>query len=141
MRKLSESKRTQQEIIVTVLLVLIAIAAVALVATFVLKNVKQSSQGAQQRQECLKLDFEVTKANGGDMTVTIKRGGSSAIALNETKVYVDGSLVSTINPAPTPGDTKVITLTTALAKGQNVEVAGVLADGYVCQPSTEEAAA
>ena len=126
------SKKAQQEVIVTVLLVLIALAAVALVATFVMKNVKQGTEGSDQKQACIKVELDITKAAG--TTVTIKRTGDDT-ALEAVNVYVEGVKVnSTTNIAS--GATADVTVP-ALTAGKKVEVAGVLTGGYACATAAE----
>lgn len=132
------SKKAQQDVIVTVLLVLIALAAVALIATFIIKNVKTATQTADDKQNCLKLEFNIGKADVTSNRVLISRSGAN-VSINAIQTYVDGTLKN-VTSSIDPGNSITLTLA-SLTAGQKVEVAGILSDGYACTPSAEQIAA
>lgn len=124
------SKKTQQEIIVTVLLVLIALAAVAAVATFVINNVKKSTAGADDKLACIKVELNIAAVAVGS-NVTVQRLGSAEVEGVTVKLMVGGVAAGDAT-AIGSGETKTLVPTIALAKGSVVEASAVLSSGYVC---------
>lgn len=122
-----KEKRGQQDIIVTVLLVLIAIAAVALIATFVIKNVKDNTNSADDAATCLKVNLEIVGNNA--TSVSVKRTDGEILTGN-IKVIVDGKSYGSAT-LPQAGET-VIVNNGSVTSAKTAEAAVVLANGYTC---------
>lgn len=117
---ITKSKRGQGEIITTVLIVLVVLAAIAIVAAFIMRNVKTSTETAENKTaaqaaalaviaDCANVDLEVTNQTRGTAltnmsTVTVKNAGGS-ITLTDVIIYVDGKSCSTTAQSIAPGKT------------------------------------
>jgi|688.fasta_scaffold1651460_1 flagellin-like protein len=125
-----KTKRSQTEIIVTVLLVLIALAAVAAIAYFIMGQVNKGTKTAESQAQCINVRFDVTKAIAGYTNITVLRSTSDG-NITTLSTLVDGiSYGSSVN-APAPATTALIS-GIALTKNQRIEINAVLADGTVC---------
>ena len=129
-----KSKKSQQEIITTVLLVLIALAAVAVIATFIIRYVRTSGEVSESKMNCISLDYEITQALNTATTVSIRRNtGGENVNVTSMRVLVDGSWVGNMTTAQLPAilETKTATVP-ALSTGQKVEIAPVLKGNTIC---------
>ena len=135
MRKINQ-KRTQQEIIVTVLLVLIALAAVALIATFVINQIKDRTSKANAQLICSGVQFEVTKAVAavaGSAEIIVKRNDNENLTGAVLKVTVDGETWNNSAPIPASLETvKVTSVAKALVAGKSIELGVTSATGISC---------
>ena len=134
-----KTKKGQTEIIVTVLLVLIALAAVTAIAYFITGQVKNGTALADNKANCLKLDFQVTKAISGTSNVIVQRNDDGTVILQELKVLVDGVTANGNATVPTSLETTVIPVTNStdgtsmnLTTGQKIEIGAVLTNGGTC---------
>jgi len=129
---MKNSKKTQQEIIVTVLLVLIAIAAVVLIATFIIKNVRQGTESGASKVDCLNLDLTIMQPYAGADSVNIQRGvGGQEINVTGLILLVDGKSVGTYNDSIGTFESVNMSVTD-LTTGQVVEVAPRLMGNVLC---------
>lgn len=129
-----KSKRSQTELIVTVLLVLIAIAAVAVIATFIIRNVRQGTEASGTSIQCLSLDFSIESALKDSSSISVRRNtGGETANITGLRVYVDGALANTTSGSWATLETKTIGLNSSLAVGQKVEIAAVLPGDIVCE--------
>jgi flagellin-like protein len=131
-----KTKKSQSEIITTVLLVLVALAAIAVIAMFIIGQVRNNIDTAESKNNCMKVDFAITKAavnSSANATVTIQRLDDGKITVNNLSITVDGTSknITSMSLVPTPLSTKEVTVG-PLATGNKVELAVVLADGTVC---------
>jgi len=132
-----KNKRSQQELIVTVLLVLIAIVAVVLIASFIVRYVREGTAAASGKAQCAKLQLEVVKTESSTMgsNVTIRRGDNNALSASNVVVMQQGVLWSN-STTSIPGAlaTSVIKNSTSagLTNGNSLEVSVILSDGTVC---------
>ena len=133
------SKKAQQEIIVTVLLVLIALAAVAAVATFVINNVKKSTAGADDKLNCAKVELEIAGYSNTSVAVnaSVLRLGAGDVALKNVTISINSNVKIWSNGDLAPGSTALLGLSTTmgLKKGDQLEAAAVLSNGYACMPA------
>jgi hypothetical protein len=127
------NKKSQQEIIVTVLLVLIAIAAVVVIASFIMNQVRKGTETGAGKMDCIKLDFQVTRAINAATTVTIKRNDDGAVNISRIAVNVAGKTWNGAANIPTALSTVDVTnTTTPLVTGQQVTVDALLLNGASC---------
>ena len=127
--KMLKCKRSQQEIIVTVLLVLIALAAVAAVATFVINSVKKSTAGGDDKLNCAKIELSISDLNSSMTSAVVRRLGVGDVALKNVTLSVNGVMKG--GNKMDPGESIVVS-TGALTKGDKVEAAAILEDGSAC---------
>ena len=153
--KMLKCKRSQQEIIVTVLLVLIALAAVAAVATFFINNIKKSTAGADDKLNCAKVELDISaysntsSATNSAISVSVFRTGTGDVALKNVTVAVNGNIKIGNNGDLTSGSSAVLTITNntlgvtsiGFKKGDLIETAAVLSDGYACAVAASETVA
>ena len=130
-----KTKRSQSEIITTVLLVLVALAAVAVIAVFIINQVRTSTASAESKANCMKVDFAITKAVAGANNVTVQRLDEGTIFVNNLSITVDGASknLTATNAVPSSLTTKDIMMNAGtLNAGQKVELGVILADGTAC---------
>ena len=130
-----KTKKSQQDIIVTVLLVLIAIAAVAVIAYFIINQVRQGTDNAQAKADCLKLDFQITKAVNAAISITVQRNDASSVNITKLSATIGGANWGSTTTIPGALTTTVIqnaSSNTNLSTGQTVEVGAILANGATC---------
>lgn len=135
-----KTKRSQTDMIVTVLLILIALAAIAGVAYFITKNVKGNVTVADLNAQCLSLEYEITGLTSGT-GLTVKRGTSGAdVQVQGFIVSVDGGADSDLIPAViAPGEESPVAYATTLTNNQKVELKPVLTQNdYVCPVKAEK---
>ena len=127
-----KTKRSQTELIVTVLLVLIALAAVAFIASFIMNQVRKGGEIGDVKVTCLNLDFKIVSAVNGGTTVSVQRDvGGEDTEIDGVRVLVDGTAKNTTSGNWTTLETKSIYVGT-LATGQKVEIAPILKGGVAC---------
>jgi len=129
-----KTKRSQSEIITTVLLVLVALAAVAVIAVFIINQVRTNTASAESKANCMKVDFAITRAianSSTDAMVTVQRLDEGTIAVSNLSITVDGVSKNVTALVPTSLSTKDIKVG-ALTAGQKVELGVILADGTAC---------
>ena len=128
-KNLAKSKRSQAEVITSVLIILVVIVVLAVVAGFIIKNVRERTAAAGEKSSCIGLLFNVEEAINGSTSIKVGRGSDQA-ELVEVRVLVDGKTAGTyvLNATNTLGlqETSVITVTSLLSTGQVVEVVPVL---------------
>ena len=127
-----KSKKSQQEIIVTVLLVLIALAAVALIATFVINQVRQGSQTAGNKADCLKVSLSIDKAANNQLIVS---RGNDDRNITEIKLFKNGVLSPDSN-ITIPGILETRNTTVNMSVGDKVRINPVV-QGYTCENGVE----
>jgi hypothetical protein len=134
-----KTKKSQQEIIVTVLLVLIAIAAVILIANFVINMVKDKAAAGEGQVDCLNVAFTINRAINSQNNITVTRdAGGDDIEVIGTKVLVNGEVKNATGVAfNTTLETKEI-IVSGLVTGAKVQVAPVLKGGVTCDPRGEK---
>ena len=131
-KKMMKSKRSQGEIITTVLIILVVLAAVAIVATFIIRTVRTSTGTAEEKAQCLSIEASIERAVKNETNVSVKRGvGGSGVNLSNVRVYVDGAWKANIT-AIIPLETKSVDTNVTLASGSIVEIAPVLSTGTLC---------
>lgn len=131
-----KTKRSQSEIITTVLLVLVALAAVAVIAAFIINQVRTNTASAESKANCMKVDFAITKAivnSSVDTTVTVQRLDEGTVGVNNLSITVNGASKNLTATAAVPASlsTKDIKVG-ALAAGDKVELGVILTDGTAC---------
>lgn len=139
-----KTKKTQQEIIVTVLLVLIAIAAVILISNFVINMVKERAGAGESQIKCLSLAFTINKAiaatAGANVTITRNAGGDN-VEIIGAKILVEGTIKGNYTGNWSTFETKEIGLNTPkLTVGEKVGIAILLKGGATCDPKDTYAA-
>lgn len=128
-----KTKRSQSEIITTVLLVLVALAAVAVIAVFIINQVRTSTANAESKANCMKVDYAITVANSNDKNITVQRLDDVSVGVKNLVVTVGGVAYNTTAVGPNASlTTGVIPFQTALAAGNKIELGAVLTDGTVC---------
>ncbi len=130
-----KTKKSQSEIITTVLLVLVALAAVAVIAVFIINQVRTSTASAESKANCMKVDFAITKAVVGANNVTVQRLDEGTVVVNNISITVDGTSKKVTDKAGVPGslETKDVVFTSGtLAAGNKVELGVILSDGTAC---------
>lgn len=127
-------KRSQQDIIVTILLVLLAIAAVVIIAGFIMRNVRTSGEVGEAKIDCLKLDYEIVQAINAQRAISIKRNtGGEDVNVTSIRIYVDGIWTANMTQVPAVLETRSVDASTSLLNaGQKVEIAPVLQSGTIC---------
>lgn len=131
-------KRSQTEIIVTVLLVLVALAAVGFIAYFIMGQVRGGTAEAEAKADCLKTlgsytIVKVTNASTGNLQV--KKETDDGIVLKEFRVYVNDKSNTVITSIPDALETKNINLS-GLKVGESIKMYPVLnSTGTLCEQS------
>ena len=137
-----KSKRSQTEMITTVLMILVGLAAIAGIAVFIMGQIRGSTQSATLKSMCLKVEMDFPNVISATATsITVRRVGvadaqmpsADSTLVNEPFItYIDGIKQTTPitfaqcnNLAFTPGNTCTKTVT-ALTAGQKVEIAPVI---------------
>jgi hypothetical protein len=125
-----KSMKSQQEMIITVLVILIAIAALIGVAFFITNMSRQSTSSAGLSTKCLSIDLSINSAESGSNTIAVQRGaGGQDIEIKEIKIYVNGKNIGTLNGTLGVLETGTISLNTSLSKGEKVQVAPAIKEG------------
>ncbi len=149
------NKKAQSEVITTVLIILLVLAAVVIVWQVVGGTVSKGAKQVESKTACLGLVLDIVKIDteANKITVTRKTGSDNTVVSN-LKFLVAGISPSSDDvtvdvPAtdsslgilesktwiiePIPDDTAVPPTTDdAIAKGDKIEVAPILADGTQC---------
>ena len=132
------SKKAQSEIITTVLIILLVLAAIIIVWQVVQSTIGGTSAGINHNKLCLGSQLTIVKAIANTSTssgnVTITREASSGNDDNVTaRLYV--------NNEQSPADSKPlavygrVVMTVNLTVGDDVKVAPVLSDNFLCTAS------
>lgn len=137
-----KTKKSQSEIITTVLMVLVALAAIAGVAVFIIGQVRTGTNAAQNKAECSKITITIDSATAGSANKTIISRGNDDVQVASLKAYLDGTATTTLDIATVdvPGklDKKTITDTDlALNAGKRLKLLPVLGNAYVCENGPE----
>jgi hypothetical protein len=142
-----KTKRTQQEIIVTVLLVLIAIAAVILISNYVINMVKDNTAKGQGKLDCIGVDLTINRAIATENGVLITRNvGTGTVNITNIKILIDGIAKNSTDGNLQIFETKNFTFDVVasevrtpidLSTGQKVSAVVTLAGGTVCDPKGE----
>ncbi len=132
-RNLLKSKRSQAEIIVTVLIILIVLAVIVVVAMFVTRTVREGTESASIKADCATLDLAIVQPRAGDDSVSVERGADSKGNIMESiNVYVDGTVSGDAGEVPAELETKAVATGLTLAEGNVVKIAPVLTGGKLC---------
>ena len=140
--KYMKTKKTQQEIIVTVLLVLIAIAAVILISNFVINMVKDRAGAGESQVKCIDMTFTINSAvNTGENVTVTRDGGGDGVEIIGAILKVDGQIQNDTIPGNwSTFETRVIDLkgSEKLTTGEKVVLAVLLKGGATCDPEAEK---
>ena len=131
-------RRGQQDIIVTILLILVALAAIGAIAYFIVQNVREGTQTAENKAECLKVTLAIDKIN--TTSIVISRQNDD-VEVTSLKLYLDGvnqnkDILAANIPAKLDSKT-VLHGITPVSAGQTVRMNPVLSSGYICENAAE----
>lgn len=126
-----KSKKGQEGIIVTVLLILIAIAIVGVVAYFIMNQVKQGTETAGLKADCLKVSLFIDKA--AQNQIVISRGNDN-VNLSNIKLFVDGKAYPFTFTLPKPLETQ--NNSWYFPTGNKIKIYPVIS-GYTCENGLE----
>ena len=119
-------KKGVSDIITTVLLVLLAIAAVGIIWVVFQKFITTGTTGIGSSADCLSTDLEITNADVGGTSVSVKRIAGPA-ELKGIKLLVNGSSItgSGLDSNKGIGESYIVTVP-ALAVSDKIEVAAIV---------------
>jgi hypothetical protein len=124
------NKRSQAQIIVTVLIILLVIAAIAIVSVVIMNLVRQQTGTAEQRAACLDVQLLITSAVDGENEVTVRRevGGGEVSGVT---VIVDDAATKATKATNSTGSmaelqSVVLGLNATLNSGDTVNAAATI---------------
>ena len=136
-----KTKKSQQELIVTVLLVLIALVAVVIISTFIIRYVRQGTAAAAGKANCAKIDLQIVAAQAGQNKMYyIKRNDNNAdIGISSVSVVYMTNIATNliVNATPSPPLTplavsNVSAPATGTEPGKEILLNVILSDGTSC---------
>jgi flagellar basal body-associated protein FliL len=126
-----KTKKSQTEIIVTVLLVLLALAAVAFMYTFVMGQIRKGAEVGANKADCINLDFEITSAIAGQTNIIVKRNDDGKINVSKLALTVAGQTWNNTVNVPSTLSTESSN-GAQLVLGQDVVLDALLQNGATC---------
>jgi hypothetical protein len=94
-KQLLKSKRSQAQIIVTVLIILIVIAILGFVGTWVYDMVKESISSGGNKAECTQVRLEIKEAKYDTQGLEVERGAGGP-EIVQVLIFVDGRRVGSM---------------------------------------------
>ena len=133
-----KSKRSQSQIITTILIILLVLAAIVIVWQVVQSTIESGAETIEGTAACIGIDLKIVLANAtvNEVAVTRMSGGAMNAVADVRFLVAGASLTGTTSATGTdlePLETKTYTRVTS-SVGEKVEVAAILSDtdGTIC---------
>lgn len=127
------NKRSQSEVITTILIILLVIGVVVIVWQVINRTVTTGAKKIEQQALCLDLVIEVTKVDIEKNLVTIRPSKD----INGYRVYVNGEEAAPEGKALKALGTDTVNSTVDIVAGSEIEVVGKFGDNF-CTTGTKK---
>jgi hypothetical protein len=138
-------KRGLSPVVANVLVILLVIAAIAILWAVVRPAIEGAGEQITTGTSCVALilniegcasDSLVGTVPPGLLTIDVRRSAGGG-DIGTMKVIVDGTPQDPVDDTIVPDELETVTITTAGNEDASIQVAAVLADGKVCEPTTQ----
>lgn len=127
------NKKSQAQIISTILIILLVLAAIVIVWQVVQGTIKGGSEEIETQTDCLGLNIDITNINTNAKTVTIRPSKD----LSSYKVYINGAVEIEDGGAVTAYSTSTATIISGISIGDEVQVLGKIGN-TICPTGVKE---
>ena len=126
------SKKAQSQIITTVLIILLVLAAIVIVWQVVNTTVRSGAEQVETQSACLGINLIIVNANTTDVIVRRDPGAPDQTNV-DALIYVNGQAADTNEVSDLDElESGIVTLTTVITAGDEVQVAPKLSSGTLC---------